>query len=258
MADNEIGFRWWLRFVVVPIVGGGGIVAIIVALLSRPDPTGKPTPGPTLPIQQSTPGATQTPSSTPVDPPRPELPADFTAKPTPGLTSTSSQHPTAGTTPISSPTPVVPHPTPVDPLKALTSRDWTVRIMYGKNEDPNQPTKYDSDDVTFEFAPGVKGYSVWRMERGKAVGVPADVKITKGERRGQLKLSFTRDDLGDLGSRVDCKRTYPGHGATFDWTFNSTNATLGGPIKVAKPDGNRLPYKCAEAQLLPTAPKVGH
>jgi hypothetical protein len=32
--NNETGAKWWLRYVVVPIIGGGGIVAIIVALLS--------------------------------------------------------------------------------------------------------------------------------------------------------------------------------------------------------------------------------
>lgn len=33
-ANNETGVKWWIRYVVVPIIGGGGIVAIIVALLS--------------------------------------------------------------------------------------------------------------------------------------------------------------------------------------------------------------------------------
>jgi hypothetical protein len=146
----------------------------------------------------------------------------------------------------------------MDPLRALTSRDWTVRIMYGKNDNPDLLSSYDYDDITYKFAPGVNGYSVWRMERGKTMGAEADVKITRGEHRGQLKLLFTRDDLGDLGSRVICKQTYVGHGATFYWTFNSMSATLGGPIKVAKPDGNRQPYKCAEARSLPTTSKVGH
>jgi threonine dehydratase len=33
MPDNETGFKWWLRYVLVPIIGGGGIVAIIVAFV---------------------------------------------------------------------------------------------------------------------------------------------------------------------------------------------------------------------------------
>jgi hypothetical protein len=35
MAEIETGFRWWVRYVIVPIVGGGGVIAILVALLSQ-------------------------------------------------------------------------------------------------------------------------------------------------------------------------------------------------------------------------------
>lgn len=35
MADIEAGHKWWLRYVVVPLIGGGGIVAVVVALLNR-------------------------------------------------------------------------------------------------------------------------------------------------------------------------------------------------------------------------------
>ncbi|WP_152532174.1 hypothetical protein [Leptolyngbya sp. Heron Island J] len=38
-TDNEQGYKWWLRYVVVPLFGGGGVIAIIVALLTRPTPT---------------------------------------------------------------------------------------------------------------------------------------------------------------------------------------------------------------------------
>jgi hypothetical protein len=31
--DTETGLKWWMRYVIVPIIGGGGIIAIIVALI---------------------------------------------------------------------------------------------------------------------------------------------------------------------------------------------------------------------------------
>ena len=33
MADLETGFRWWIRYVIVPVVAGGGVIAIVVAVL---------------------------------------------------------------------------------------------------------------------------------------------------------------------------------------------------------------------------------
>jgi hypothetical protein len=38
--NNEHGWKWWLRYIVVPLIGGGGLVAVIVALISHsPLPT---------------------------------------------------------------------------------------------------------------------------------------------------------------------------------------------------------------------------
>jgi hypothetical protein len=34
--DRERGFKWWLRYVIVPLIGGGGIVAIVVTTISSP------------------------------------------------------------------------------------------------------------------------------------------------------------------------------------------------------------------------------
>jgi hypothetical protein len=36
MPDIEKGFRWWIRHVVVPLIGGGGLIAILVAFIMRP------------------------------------------------------------------------------------------------------------------------------------------------------------------------------------------------------------------------------
>ena len=34
--ERERGFKWWLRYVIVPLIGGGGIVAIVVTIISSP------------------------------------------------------------------------------------------------------------------------------------------------------------------------------------------------------------------------------
>ena len=49
--DEEKGYKWWIRYVFVPLMGGGGIIAIIVALLSLREPTPIFTPTPNLAIQ---------------------------------------------------------------------------------------------------------------------------------------------------------------------------------------------------------------
>lgn len=39
MADTETGIRWWLRYIVVPLLGGGGVIALIVAsIIQRNNP----------------------------------------------------------------------------------------------------------------------------------------------------------------------------------------------------------------------------
>src|ERR1035438_7231271 len=35
MADEE-GLRWWIRYVIVPLIGGGGIIGIIIAVMEQP------------------------------------------------------------------------------------------------------------------------------------------------------------------------------------------------------------------------------
>ena len=35
MAEPEKGAKWWIRYVVVPLIGGGGVIAIAVALITR-------------------------------------------------------------------------------------------------------------------------------------------------------------------------------------------------------------------------------
>ena len=47
-SDTEQGYKWWIRYVVVPLIGGGGLIAIIVALLDRPTIPPLPTPIPAI------------------------------------------------------------------------------------------------------------------------------------------------------------------------------------------------------------------
>ena len=35
MPEIESGFRWWARYVLVPLVGGGGLIAVVVATIDR-------------------------------------------------------------------------------------------------------------------------------------------------------------------------------------------------------------------------------
>lgn len=36
MADSEECLKWWPRYIIVPLIGGGGIIVIMVAIISRP------------------------------------------------------------------------------------------------------------------------------------------------------------------------------------------------------------------------------
>jgi hypothetical protein len=39
MPDSESGYKWWIRNVLVPLIGGGGLVTLIVAYLNRSAPS---------------------------------------------------------------------------------------------------------------------------------------------------------------------------------------------------------------------------
>lgn len=41
MAELEEGYRWWLRYVIVPLVGGGGVIALIIAVIGNGQETRK-------------------------------------------------------------------------------------------------------------------------------------------------------------------------------------------------------------------------
>ena len=92
-------------------------------------------------------------------------------------------------------------------------------------------------------------YAVWRIKEGNIEGNAAQVAVRRNP-KGTWYLEFTREDLGDPSSGVNCKRAYYGRGALFHLTFDPKTATLGGTVDVARPDQG-APYKCAEAQLLP-------
>lgn len=35
MSELETGFRWWVRYVIVPVFGGGGVIALVIAFVSN-------------------------------------------------------------------------------------------------------------------------------------------------------------------------------------------------------------------------------
>jgi hypothetical protein len=35
MPETESGYKWWIRYVLIPLIGGGGLVALVVALISK-------------------------------------------------------------------------------------------------------------------------------------------------------------------------------------------------------------------------------
>jgi len=41
---DDRGYKWWIRYVVVPLIGGGGLIALVVASLNRPQSSQVPTP----------------------------------------------------------------------------------------------------------------------------------------------------------------------------------------------------------------------
>lgn len=107
MADEkETGWKWWLRYIVVPLIGSGGVIAIVVAIIMRPVNNGPvlPNVGPT-PV--NTPIASPTSTQVPNQMPKPS--------PTPVQT-VNLEEPAAKPKTHKVPTPAR---TPYDPPKAL-------------------------------------------------------------------------------------------------------------------------------------------
>ena len=46
---SEHGAKWWIRYVVIPLVGTGGVTAVVVGLLSRPSAVVSPMPAQAVP-----------------------------------------------------------------------------------------------------------------------------------------------------------------------------------------------------------------
>ncbi len=44
MPEIESGLKWWMRYVIVPMIGGGGIIAIVVAVIATYDKPKPPQP----------------------------------------------------------------------------------------------------------------------------------------------------------------------------------------------------------------------
>jgi hypothetical protein len=37
MADSEAGVKWWIRYVIVPLIGGGSLIALMIAFFAKKD-----------------------------------------------------------------------------------------------------------------------------------------------------------------------------------------------------------------------------
>ena len=49
MTDKEKGFKWWLRYIIVPLIAGSGLVTIFITLMGRNEPDPRPS-NPTISI----------------------------------------------------------------------------------------------------------------------------------------------------------------------------------------------------------------
>ena len=45
-SHSEAGMKWWVRYVVVPLIGSGGVIAFIAAITGPPTPPPEPVPAP--------------------------------------------------------------------------------------------------------------------------------------------------------------------------------------------------------------------
>jgi hypothetical protein len=68
MTDSEDGYKWWLRYIIVPLVGGGGLVALLVAVIDKPSPPSIVTPVTTPTSSSQTNAVAPVPSSKAVGP----------------------------------------------------------------------------------------------------------------------------------------------------------------------------------------------
>jgi len=62
MADSETGAKWWLRYIVVPLLGGGSVIAIVVTSITQHQKPRQDTP------QQSAVSGSQSPQTGSVQP----------------------------------------------------------------------------------------------------------------------------------------------------------------------------------------------
>lgn len=82
MADLETGPKWWLRYVVVPIFGGAGIIGIIIAFILKPATPPLPSTAPSVVAKPVTPseGSQAYPASQPVPSATEKIKSDSTPR----------------------------------------------------------------------------------------------------------------------------------------------------------------------------------
>ena len=136
---------------------------------------------------------------------------------------------------------------------ALTSRVWTVRIAYGQNANEKAPSDFDTDDITIGFTQS-GGNLIARVNRGHGFeGIGDPVTMSSGGAHGLFDLRFGHV-IGNVGSRVNCKRSFVGRHPEFRLTFDPSRSELFGTVWIMKPDQGP-PRPCASVLQLPTLRK---
>jgi len=110
-------------------------------------------------------------------------------------------------------------------------------------------SRYKPYDVDLRFSRSGPKYLVWKVVNGQSIS-NAEATLTYGAQAGGLHVQFRFDDLIPDGSEIFCKRALSTHGALFELDLDRQVSTLGGLVKVAKPD-EVAPYPCAFVDTLP-------
>lgn len=119
MGESESGAKWWIRYVVVPLIGGGGLIALIVAGMDNRQKTVPPSNG----AAQNTVSAVSPPIEN-----KENSPPSAAGKPTEdGAKLQRVVKPSSGTAQPGK-------PEPLDPVQSLTVKDEEYATQFtGRN-----------------------------------------------------------------------------------------------------------------------------
>jgi hypothetical protein len=143
--EKEAGLRWWLRYIVVPLIGGGGAIAIVVAVLDYKARTNDPAAThPAATTSQSKPDTPSKSTDTSIQS-SPPLIAPVSEK--------SANSPSMngnGGTPTKHPHPPPPEVAP-DPIEEFRIRDTETS------------TDFEGRNITLDW--GTKYWVIWKVNK---------------------------------------------------------------------------------------------